>query len=266
MERYYAACAIEWVKNFVYNFTTDGGNQWNNVRNQLFLPMAILILLPGAVLAQVKSIVAQGFAVLGDVTPFDGLQRAIVAIFLIPATYLVVNEGIDIANSLTLTIAQGYMDVMGSDMYQDAFCGHIRAFPVREPMENQGFINDMQPQMYNYFGSSPLARLEGQTLSVKYYDPCDGIYLVPIDRSNDVVPYIVNEMRKDWNQANAAFTIWTILCACQQAYLYYLWFVGPIVAALWVYPSKQLRNAFPAWCEGVVIVSAGASSGAYQYY
>src|SRR5262249_33747049 len=27
MERYYAAAAIEWVKNYVYNFTTDGGNQ-----------------------------------------------------------------------------------------------------------------------------------------------------------------------------------------------------------------------------------------------
>ena len=27
-----------------------------------------------------------------------------------------------------------------------------------------------------------------------------------------------------------------------------------VMAALWVYPSKQLRDAFPSWCEGVVIL------------
>ncbi len=253
MERYHAAAAIDWVRSFLENFTTDGGNKWNQIRDRLFVPMAILLLLPGAVIAQLKSIVSQGFVVLGEINPFDGIFRSIVGIFLIPATYLVVNYGIDVANSLTLTVAQTYRQLFGTDMYTDAFCGHIRAFPIREPEENPGMITNQEAQMFNYFGNTPLARLEGKTLSVKYADPCVGLYIVPPDRNNDNVPYMVNEQRLAYNQANAAFTMaWVILCAVQQAYLYYLWLVGPVIAACWVYPSRQLREAFPSWIEGVV--------------
>ncbi|MBX9686770.1 MAG: hypothetical protein K2X27_08715 [Candidatus Obscuribacterales bacterium] len=253
MERYHAAAAIDWVRSFLENFTTSGGNKWNTIRDRLFVPMAILLLLPGAVICQVKSIASQGFVVLGEIQPFEGIFRSIVSIFLIPATYLVVNYGIDIANSLTESVATTYRQCFGTDMYIDAFCGHIRAFPIREPEENPGMIEDKEAQMFNYFGTSPLARLEGKTLAIKYADPCVGLYIVPPDRNNDNVPYMVNEMRLAYNQANAAFTMaWVILCAVQQAYLYYLWFVGPVVAALWVYPSRQLREAFPSWIEGVV--------------
>ncbi len=255
MERYHAAAAIEFVRSFVPNFTTEGGNKWNKIRNQLFLPMALLLLLPGAVLCQLKSTVSQGFAVLGEISPFEGIFRSIIAIFLIPATYLIVNYSIDTANSITLSIAQEYRKIFGTSMYADAFCGHIRAFPIRLPEENYGMIVNVETKMFNYFGTSPLARLEGRTLAIKYEDPCAGIYIVPEDRSDEIVPYLVNEERMAFNQVNAAFTCaWTILCAAQECYLYYLWFVGPIMAALWVYPSKQLRDAFPSWIEGVVSV------------
>src|SRR5262249_9560307 len=43
-----------------------------------------------------------------------------------------------------------------------------------------------------------------------------------------------------------------ILCAFQMAYLYYLWCMGPIAAALWVWPMERLRQAFPSWVEGVI--------------
>lgn len=255
MERYHAAAAIDWVRSFLVNFTTDGGNKWNQVRDRLFVPMAILLLLPGALICQVKSIASQGLAVLGEVSPFEGIFRSIVGIFLIPCTYLVVNYGIDVANSITFTIASQYRQQFGSDMYADAFCGHIRAFPVRTPDENPGMITDQKTVMFNYFGNTPLARLEGKTLAIKYEDPCSGLYIVPPDRNNDNVPYMVNEQRLAYNQANAAFSMaWVILCAVQQGYLYYLYFVGPVVAALWVFPSKQLRDAFPSWIEGVVTI------------
>lgn len=255
MERFHAAAAIEFCKSYLRNFTVEGGNKWNKVRNQLFVPMAFLLLLPGAVLCQVKSIASQGFAVLGEISPFEGIFRAIVATFLIPATYLVVNYGIDVGNAITKSISDSYRSCFGTDMYEDAFCGHIRAFPIRLPEENTGQIENIHTVMFNYFGSTPLARLEGQTLSIKYEDPCAGIYIVPPDRSNEIVPYLVNEERMAFNQINAGFTCaWTILCAVQEAYLYYLWFVGPVMAALWVYPSKQLRDSFPSWIEGVVSI------------
>src|SRR5207244_3128955 len=88
MERSQAACAIDFAKDYLENFTVDANNKWNKVRDQLFVPMALLLLLPGAVLAQVKAVVAQGFPIFkeGEINPFDGLVRSVVAIFLIPAS------------------------------------------------------------------------------------------------------------------------------------------------------------------------------------
>lgn len=255
MERTQAATALDFIEEYsLKNFTVNGGNQWNQVRDRLFIPMAILLLLPGAVLAQVKSIASQGFAVLGEISPFEGIQRSIISIFLIPATYLVVNYGIDVCNSISYSIRTEYMNIFGTNMYDDAMCAHIRAFPIRYPEENFGTIPDMEAQMYPLINwTTPLARLEGKTLEVKLEDPCALLYIVPEDRAAETVPYYVNEQRVAYNQANAAFAMaWTLLCAFQIAYLYYLWFVGPVVAALWVYPMKQLRDALPSWIEGVV--------------
>ena len=111
--------AYSGFKVFSSILLTDGGNKWNAIRDDLFMPMAILFLLPGAIIAQTRALVSQSFDALGpQVDPFDGLLRSIVAIFLIPASYLVVNEGIDIANSLTSTISRTYTRVFGSDMYE----------------------------------------------------------------------------------------------------------------------------------------------------
>jgi hypothetical protein len=253
MEREQAATAIDFVRSYLENFTTNSGNKWNRLRDSLFVPMAILLLLPGAVLAQVKSIVSQGFSVLGDVNPWDGIMRAIVGIFLIPATYLVMNYGIDVANSLTKTISDQYHNIFGTDMYEDAFSGHVRAFPIRLPEENYSVIPNIEATMFNYYGNSPLAKLEGKLLAVKYEDPVANIYDVPPDRAAETVPFLVNEARLMYNRINAGLAFaWTILCAVQQCYLYYLWFVGPVVAALWVYPMGQLRQALPNWVEGVI--------------
>lgn len=254
MERQQAGCAIDFVASYLYNFTVEDGNKWNKVRNQLFLPMALLLLLPGAILAQVKSIASQGFAVLGEINPFDGLMRSVIAIFLIPGTYLVVNYGIDLANSITKTVADQYRQTFGTNMYEDAMCSHIRAFPFREPIENKNFVPNAEAKMGRLSpNNTPFAELEGKMINIKLTDPCAKLNIVPADRANEQVKYSVNAQRNAYNTANAALAMaWNILCAFQMAYLYYLWFVGPVVAALWVYPMKQLRDAFPSWCEGVL--------------
>jgi hypothetical protein len=267
MERSNAGSAIDYVASYLYNFTTEGDNEWNTVRNQLFLPMALLILLPGAVLAQVKAIVSAGTPVVGmmDVaSPIEGILRSVCAIFLIPATYLFLNYGIDLANSITYTIGSEYTRIFGTDMYHDAMCAHVRAFPVRNYSENKGFIPNQVAQMGVLgqpqgvgpgSGSTPFAQFEGQNLEVKLEDPCAGINIDPQDRANEMVPYLVNSQRNAYNTANAALAMsWNVMCAFQQAYLYYLWFAGPIVAALWVYPMGQLRSALPNWMQGVACI------------
>ncbi len=256
MERAQAGCALDFCASYLRNFTVDDNNKWNKVRNQLFIPMAILLLLPGAILAQTKATVSQGFAVLGDCSPFDGLYRSVVGMFLIPGTYLVVNYGIDLSNSITYTISSEYQRIFGTDMYQDAMAAHIRAFPFRQPAECKNYVPQQEAKMGPLCANNtPFAKFEGKMLDVKLMDPAAGLNIVPPDRANEQTSYGCNAQRQAYNGANACLAMtWNVLCAFQMAYLYYLWFVGPVVAALWVYPSKQLRDAFPSWCEGVLTI------------
>jgi hypothetical protein len=70
----------------------------------VYLPIALLLLLPGAVATQVMCVVHKGMR-LDDSeeisSPFTGIMRALVAVFLIPATQLIVSYSIDVGNSMT---------------------------------------------------------------------------------------------------------------------------------------------------------------------
>lgn len=254
LEKQQAASAIDFCSSFLINFSTDGGNKWNKLRDGIFVPMAILLLLPGAMLTQVKSIMAAGNPVLGESNPFEGIQRAMIAIFLIPGTYLVINYSIDLNNSITFSIADEYRQIFGTDMYRDAISFHIRAFPVRQPGENRNALDQQQAQMGPLLnGTTAFARFEGMMIENKIEDPVAGIYIAPPDRADEALPAAVIAAKEMFNSTNATFMIaWNILCAFQMIYFYYLWFVGPITAALWAWPMKSLRGAFPSWCEGVI--------------
>ena len=313
--------AIEFAQNFLPNFTVDPSNVWNRIRNELFIPMAVLLLLPGAVLSQVRAIVAQGTTVLGDVNPFDGILRSIVAIFLIPATYLVVNYGIDVSNAITNEIGKGYERVFGGNMYTDAACAQRRAFPIRDPNSNKNQIpakgttgNNNAPAGKE---NDPFAQLEAISFDVGASEQCGqgagqnanggasaqqgggsprdyrsqrfatgsngGTFDSLVGsmanqnassqgvqqglngqgqnqqaqqndgKADEEAPVLVSTQRMVVNGANAALSsTWNVLCAFQMAYLYYLFCIGPVVAALWVWPMGQLRSALPSWVEGVV--------------
>lgn len=244
-----AASALDHCSKFLINFTSTSGNKWNRIRDSIFVPIGLLLLLPGAVLTQVKSIASAGNPVLGNVNPFEGILRAFVAIFFIPASYLIVNYGIDFSNCITMTIAQEYSRMFGTNMYRDAMCAQIRAFNTRTPAENQGAG---QAQNYPTPDVHDTASWEDAHAS-KIDDPCAGIYDAPADRTDQGMPASVAAGRMITYGANAALTAtWNILCAFQMAYLYYLFFAGPVVAGLWVWPTKQLRDAFPNWVEGVI--------------
>lgn len=239
-----AAGAIDFCSRYLKNFASDGANRWNKVRDAIFLPIAILLLLPGAVLAQVKAIASAGNPVLGNVNPFEGILRSVVAIFMIPGTYLVISFGIDFSNCITFTISDQYTRLFGSNMYKDALCGQMRAMPTNGPSASAG--SGQAPP----WPQSP--DLESQNFGNGSPDPCGG---VPADNAhvNEAMPAHVVYSRLAVYGANAASTTaWNILCAFQMAYLCYLFLVGPIVAALWVWPIKQMRDALPSWIEGVI--------------
>lgn len=247
--------SIDYCARVMKNFTTEGGNRWNRLRDNFFVPMALLLILPGAVLTQVRAIIAQGNPILaGQASPIEGIYRAIVGIFLIPSTYLVVNYAIDLGNSLQYTIATEYRRIQGTDMYEDAMCAEIRAFGVRYAKENEG-SSAVPPQDKAPRGNEPFAKLEGK-LWGKLADPCAGLLLVPANRDDQSMEQGSLGVRMAMNMTNAGInTAWSILTAFQMAFMYYLFFVGPIMAALWVWPMKIMKDAFPAWIEGVITLA-----------
>ncbi len=247
-----ALSAIDFCKQFLTNFTAEPDNVWQRIRDQLFVPMAILLLLPGAVLAQVKAIVAQGSPVLvGDVHPFEGILRSIVAIFLIPGTFLVINYGIDVANSITLTIADEYRNIFGADMYEDAKCAIVRAFPMNKPEWNRNAIGPKETP--RFVGTGPWARLEGTTIATARIDPCAGIEESRVPDEDVVQSKNINRLMMNGLNDTATMS-WNLSCAFQMAFLYYLWCMGPIAAALWVWPVQQMRGALASWIDGVITV------------
>ncbi len=46
VEKQQAATAIDFCSSFLTNFSADGGNKWNKLRDSIFVPMAVLLLLP----------------------------------------------------------------------------------------------------------------------------------------------------------------------------------------------------------------------------
>lgn len=243
--------AIDYVRQPLGNFTAEEGNVWQRIRYELFIPMAVLLLLPGAVLAQVRAIVAQGSNIIGDVSPFEGILRSMIAIFLIPGSFLVINYGIDVSNSLTYTIADEYHRMFRSDMYEDAKCAIKRALPINKAQSNRNSIEPPIPA--KVINHDVWSSMESHTLATRLNDPC-----IPVDESRlpdeDVnASMMINRLLFNGTIASLGLT-WNIYCAFQMVFLYYLWCMGPVSAALWVWPIQRLRQAFGAWVEGVIIL------------
>ncbi len=152
--------------------------------------------------------------------------------FLVPSTYLVVNYSIDLGNSLQYTIASEYTRLQGTDMYQDAMCAEIRAFGVRYIAENEGSLANLPQPDTAPRGNEPFAKGEGLMWG-KLVDPCVGLNEVPANRDDNCMSRGSLGMRMAMNMSNAGInTAWSILTAFQMAFMYYLYFVGPIMAAL----------------------------------
>jgi hypothetical protein len=95
---------------------------------QIFMPIALLLLLPGVLLTQLKGMMGVAFFGRDDdgQSPFDGIIRAVIALFLIPATQLIVSYAIDVGNQLTEAVRapeKGYIqkDVLVNWMKQQTY-------------------------------------------------------------------------------------------------------------------------------------------------
>lgn len=75
-----------------------------------YLPMALLLLLPGAVLLHLKNMCSSFANPDEDMQggPWAHILRAMIALFLVPSTQLIMSYSIDVGNSMTYTVAQQF--------------------------------------------------------------------------------------------------------------------------------------------------------------
>ena len=202
--------------------------------SEVYVPMAILFLLPGAVLTQMKGYVSFGILSSSSdedaVSPFVGILRAMVAIFLIPGCQLITSYTIDVGNSLTHEVRQ-----------------HVNPLTIYRWADEQVFrapdsnAKDtiMNPNIFPVLGKltqgpEKLSGVESQSTATV------------------MLQTLANSM------AESAAMGLVMLCAFQITMICYLMLLGPLAASFYAWPSglgNLFNKVFSTWVDAVVNLS-----------
>ena len=204
---------------------------------QCFLPMAILFLLPGALITNIKTFI--GFGILHNsndedsVSPWTGILRSIIAIFLIPMTQVIVSYMVDVGNSLQYS-CQPYVNVPLIILWAEE--------------QVQIFKPDQQGNPIKNLPNVPFAPWRGKFAGM----PVKGAVLEQISGLDAALSELANECTHILSEGL------TIAHAFQLVMICYLLCLGPLAAAFFAWPSvgrDLFRKAFASWVDGVVILS-----------
>ncbi|MBX9950779.1 MAG: hypothetical protein K2Y39_16535 [Candidatus Obscuribacterales bacterium] len=185
----------------------------------VYMPIALLLLLPGAVLLNLKVMCGQGMGLPGDedsaAGPFSAILRTIIAVFLIPCTQLIMSYSIDIGNSLSGEVAK---QIPMDEIYQWAKgqYDHENAQAAAAQAANGNQHLDPRP----------------------YKDQTFNMFLKMINMSLGYGLLIV--------------------MAFQTVISSYLLLLGPIAAAFFTWPGgvgRLFRPVFANWVDAVVNIS-----------
>lgn len=216
-------------------YKTEANAIWmvQQLYKHCYLPMALLFLLPGAIITQTKSLVSFGFAGTDQdedkASPFAGLLRSIIAIFLIPATQLVVSYCIDIGNSLSSSVAQPiHVQTLMNWVNEQAYAS--------DPKNNDNTIKNVPANMGKLAGTPSTEVIQ--------------------ERQNDLCITVQNASNTVNNYMSQGLQV---LNAFQLVLMCYLFLLGPIAAAFFAWPSgignSLFKKAFSSWLNGVVVLS-----------
>ncbi len=187
--------------------------------HHVYMPIAVLMLLPGALLLNLKVLAARGAGMQGDedssAGPFTAILRTIIAIFLIPATQLIMSYSIDIGNSLTFECA--------------------KQIPLEELFAwAKGQSDNEQSQAAAAAAHSAHPELAPQ-------------------------PYARQTFKAFLNLLNMSLGYGLlIIMAFQTVVSSYLLLLGPIAAAFYAWPGgvgRLFRTVFANWVDAVVNIS-----------
>ncbi|MFN8549924.1 MAG: hypothetical protein U0103_00450 [Candidatus Obscuribacterales bacterium] len=200
----------------------------------VYVPLAILLLLPGAILTNLKGYLAGGIIASHNdedaVSPFSGILRSIIAIFLIPATQLFTSWTIDVGNSMTYEVAQ-----------------HIQPAALMEWMQEQNF-NAPVKNAKNALSEATQGKMNGK-----------------IDEGGEKNSTVEQQgsgtrmLQMAFNMMNAAMTVGLLMMnAFQTVMICYLYLMAPIAAAFFAWPSgvgTLFKAVFANWLDALINVS-----------
>jgi hypothetical protein len=201
-----------------------------------FLPMAILFLLPGAIITNTKTMVSFGILKNANdedaVNPFAGIIRSMIAIFLIPATQMIVSYMVDVGNSLQLS-CQPYIDIPLIMLWCQEQVQTYTPDQQGSPIKDQPIVK-MAPWRGKFAGM-----------------PVGGAVLESVSGLDVALQQMANECMHLLAEGL------TICYAFQLVMICYLLLLGPLAAAFFAWPSvgrDLFRKAFASWVDGVVVL------------
>lgn len=237
---------------------------------EIFIPMAILFLLPGAILTQMKGMVQGGLLGGSDpdsLTPFQGIVRAIIAVFLIPATQLIVSYMIDVGNSMSGEVKK-WVDY---DMIL-AYAAEQNFGPQRD-MNLNVLAREPEPPQSESSTDQLTHSLGGDSTSIMSFiasligDDAPGeqlgkAYSAPESKTvEEKTPQLSKQVQLMYNTFEVgACQGLMILGTFQFVMMCYLYLMGPLAAAFYAWPtiksSKGLfSKIFNNWLEAVIVLS-----------
>jgi hypothetical protein len=232
-------CASEQVTKSLSNCIWMVQQMYKNC----YIYMAVLLLLPGAVMTQMKSLVSFGLLDQPEdgeagPSPFIGIFRSIIAIFLIPATQLIVSWCIDIGNSTTYEVQKVIQPQILFEWAKEQ--------TFNPPPENAA--NQMLPQSNDLTtgvsGGPDRGKLTNQSEKGSEVE-------TQMDATR-TVQMMFNFMNYCLGAALIVIIAFQIVMMC------YLFLLGPIAAAFYAWPSgigSLFNKVFSSWLDGVINVS-----------
>ena len=202
--------------------------------SEVYIPMAILLILPGAVLTQMKGMVAFGILSSNNdedaVSPFSGILRGMIALFLIPATQLMCSYSIDVGNSLHHEVNR-HVDPGLIFMWADE---QVFAPPIANAANSIREASTFPVLGKLTQGPEAQSGLESQSTATA------------------MLQTLANGMAD-----SAAFGL-VMLCAFQITMICYMLLMGPIAAAFYAWPAGMgnlFNRVFSTWLDAIINLS-----------
>ena len=252
--------------------------------HKVFVPMALLFLLPGAVITQMKGMVQFGVLKSEEGTetssPFQGIIKSVVAIFLIPATQLMVSYMIDVGNSMAYETKKWVdLDLIRNYAHEQMY-GPRRAKTYNCLVDKLDSGSSASSAASGASGSGIGAAAGGAiggsigAAIGEFFDDglsSNGIDLGKMyggaekDSVEEKTPQLSKQIQLLYNILNMGMAVsLMVLADFQLVMMCYMFLLGPIFAAFYAWPAISQKSGtgpglfnavFSNWLDGLVVLS-----------